>query len=147
MAFVVLLSFFEIFLIRALPGLTWLARGLIKFAIGIAALINFVLPNAKRFFKGRAYTSKYAIRYYKIAVNILGNTKVLSFQQSAFSATPYILLTAEHKVLGQKHDAATVWVENAKKDGFTACLREMQNFDGLHENIAVVSLTEIMNRK
>lgn len=65
--------------------------------------------------------------------------RLVWFQQDSFSSTPYILLTAVHKVLGQKHDAATVWVENAKAGGFTACLREMQNFDGLHENIEVVS--------
>ncbi|KAJ7393392.1 hypothetical protein OS493_006364 [Desmophyllum pertusum] len=61
----------------------------------------------------------------------------VSFYTTTFSTVPYVLLTAEHNVLGQKHDAATVWVENPKKDGFTACLREMQNFDGLHENIIV----------
>ena len=53
------------------------------------------------------------------------------------------MLTAEHKVLGQKHDAATVWVENARKSGFTACSREMQNFDGLHESIALVSVLKL----
>jgi len=62
--------------------------------------------------------------------------KTVAFEKP-FSDVPYILLTAEHKVLGQKHDAATVWVENAEISGFTACSREMQNFDGLHENITL----------
>lgn len=57
------------------------------------------------------------------------------------------MLTAEHKVLDQKHDAATVWVENAGKDGFTACSREMQNFDGLHEKITLVSLLKLRCHK
>ncbi|XP_068697833.1 uncharacterized protein [Montipora foliosa] len=60
-----------------------------------------------------------------------------NFQPNLFTKTPYVFLTAEHSVLGQKHDAATVWVENAKAEGFYACLREMQNFDGIHENITV----------
>jgi len=61
----------------------------------------------------------------------------LTFQNGLFSSTPYVFLTAEHSVLGQKHDAATVWVENVSSNGLKACLREMQNFDGLHENITV----------
>ncbi|XP_068699862.1 uncharacterized protein [Montipora foliosa] len=63
--------------------------------------------------------------------------KTLDFQQGLFTKTPFVFLTAEHSVLGQKHDAATVWVENVNSEGFDACLREMQNFDGLHENITV----------
>ena len=59
-------------------------------------------------------------------------------KQGLFTQTPYVFLTAEHSVLGQKHDAATLWVENVNSQGFDACLREMQNFDGLHENITVV---------
>ena len=61
-----------------------------------------------------------------------------------FKTTPYVFLTAEHSVLGQKHDAATVWVENVNSAGFKACLREMQNFDGLHENITVVSALRLL---
>ena len=57
-----------------------------------------------------------------------------------FTKAPFVFLTAEHSVLGQKHDAATLWVENVNSKGFEACLREMQNFDGLHENITVVNL-------
>ncbi|XP_074615862.1 uncharacterized protein LOC141875476 [Acropora palmata] len=61
----------------------------------------------------------------------------LDFQQGLFTKAPFVFLTAEHSVLGQKHDAATLWVENVNSKGFEACLREMQNFDGLHENITV----------
>ena len=61
--------------------------------------------------------------------------------QTSYSTTPYVFLSAEHSVKGIKHDAATVWVENVNTKGFQACLRELQNFDGLHENITVVSWT------
>ncbi|XP_067055015.1 uncharacterized protein [Acropora muricata] len=61
----------------------------------------------------------------------------LDFEQGLFTKAPFVFLTAEHSVLGQKHDAATLWVENVNSKGFEACLREMQNFDGLHENITV----------
>ena len=40
---------------------------------------------------------------------------------------------------GLKHDAATVWVEDASTKSFRNCLRELQDFDGLHENIRVVN--------
>lgn len=61
--------------------------------------------------------------------------------QTSYTKTPYVFLSAEHSVKGVKHDAATVWVENVNTKGFQACLRELQNFDGLHENITVVSWT------
>jgi len=59
--------------------------------------------------------------------------------QGKFSRPPYILVSSEHAFSGRKHDAATVWAENIEIGKFTVCLREMQNFDGLHENITVVS--------
>lgn len=40
---------------------------------------------------------------------------------------------------GLKHDAATVWVEDASTKSFRICVRELQDFDGLHENIRVVN--------
>ncbi|CAH3196273.1 unnamed protein product, partial [Porites evermanni] len=36
-----------------------------------------------------------------------------------------------------KHDAASLWVENATSSSFYICLRELQNYDGLHEDIFV----------
>ena len=59
--------------------------------------------------------------------------------QGKFSRPPYILVSSEHAFSGRKHDAATVWAENIEIGKFRVCLREMQNFDGLHENITVVS--------
>lgn len=60
--------------------------------------------------------------------------------QEKFSEPPYILATAEHMSTGVKHDAATVWIENASTRSFRICLRELQDFDGLHENIRVVRM-------
>ena len=60
--------------------------------------------------------------------------------QDKFSRPPYVLVSGEHSFTGRKHDAATVWAENIELGKFTLCLREMQNFDGLHENISVVSI-------
>jgi len=48
-------------------------------------------------------------------------------------------VTAEHTVVGLKHDAATVWIENIHSNTFEVCSREMQNFDGLHKDIRLVS--------
>ena len=52
-----------------------------------------------------------------------------------------MLVTAEHTTPFVKHDAATVWVENAKTNTFKVCLRELQDFDGQHKDIKVVSDT------
>ena len=38
-----------------------------------------------------------------------------------------------------KHDAAIVWAEDVKHDGFKACVRELKNFDGVHSYVQVVS--------
>ena len=56
-----------------------------------------------------------------------------------FSRPPYVLVSIEHTYTERDHDAATVWAENVEVGKFTVCLREMQNFDGLHEKIIVVS--------
>ncbi|KAJ7393390.1 hypothetical protein OS493_006362 [Desmophyllum pertusum] len=57
--------------------------------------------------------------------------------QGKFSSPPYVLVSSEHTYTGRSHDAATVWAENVEVGKFAVCLREMQNFDGLHENIVV----------
>ena len=59
--------------------------------------------------------------------------------QKQFSSEPSVVLSAEHMVLKQKHDAVTVWVEDVTTTSFKICLRELQNFDGLHKDIRVVS--------
>ena len=77
------------------------------------------------------------------------------FQDSLQSCQwmPDVLVSAEHTRRGLKHDAATVWVENLDEyrvgSGgykFEVCLRELQNFDGQHKDIKVVSDARIWNR-
>ncbi|XP_068697801.1 uncharacterized protein [Montipora foliosa] len=60
-----------------------------------------------------------------------------SCKEEKFSRAPYILVSKEHSFSRRKHDAATVWAENVESTKFTVCLREMQNFDGLHGSIIV----------
>ncbi|RMX58432.1 hypothetical protein pdam_00019701 [Pocillopora damicornis] len=54
-----------------------------------------------------------------------------------FKSAPVVLVTAEHLRTGVEYDAALIWTEDATNDSFKVCLREMQNFDGKHEDITV----------
>ncbi|EDO36335.1 predicted protein [Nematostella vectensis] len=63
--------------------------------------------------------------------------KSVTLPSGKFSSKPYIITSAQHAVIGQKHDAATTWVEDVTTSSFRICLREMQNFDGLHSSISV----------
>ena len=49
-----------------------------------------------------------------------------------------VLVTSEHMRTGKEYDAALIWTEDVTKDSLKVCLREMQNFDGRHEDIRVV---------
>ncbi len=51
-----------------------------------------------------------------------------------------MLVTAEHYRRSLKHDAASLWLEDVTSSSFKVCLRELQNFDGPHQDIYVVSL-------
>ena len=50
-------------------------------------------------------------------------------------------MTSNHQRSGKEHDAALIWTEDVTKDSFKACLRELQNFDGKHQDIYVVRVT------
>ena len=50
-----------------------------------------------------------------------------------------MLVSAEHERRGVKHDASSVWVEDVTTWSFKMCIRELQNFDGAHQSIRVVS--------
>ena len=50
-----------------------------------------------------------------------------------------MFITAVHKSLQNKHDAAIVWAEDVTYKGFRACVRELKNFDGVHKKVEVVS--------
>ena len=52
---------------------------------------------------------------------------------------PVVFVTAVHERLGVKHDASTTWAEDVTKASFKVCVRELQNFDGAHERIKIVS--------
>ena len=58
--------------------------------------------------------------------------------QNKFKEIPIVLVTAEHLRTGKEYDASLIWTEDPSKDSFQVCLREMQNFDGKHEDINVV---------
>ena len=55
-----------------------------------------------------------------------------------FPEAPIVLVTSEHLRTGKEYDAALIWIEDVTKDSVKVCLREMQNFDGRHQDITVV---------
>ena len=59
--------------------------------------------------------------------------------QGKFSSSPTVLATAEHYRSNMKHDAASVWLEDLSASSFKICIRELQNFAGVHDDISVVS--------
>jgi len=63
---------------------------------------------------------------------------LLALFQNKFKNEPVVLITAEHLRTGKEYDAALIWTEDVTKDSFKVCLRELQNFDGKHEDISVV---------
>ena len=63
---------------------------------------------------------------------------LLALLQNKFKVEPVVLITAEHLRTGKEYDAALIWTEDVTKDSFKVCLRELQNFDGKHEDISVV---------
>ncbi|KAK3697874.1 hypothetical protein QZH41_010710, partial [Actinostola sp. cb2023] len=63
--------------------------------------------------------------------------QIVDLPNGKFSKAPQALVSSEHIVEGQSHDAATIWLEDISTSKFKVCLREMQNFDGLHKDIHV----------
>ena len=61
------------------------------------------------------------------------------FSQGKFKSVPTVLVSAEHERRGVKHDASSLWVEDLTTTSFKICIRELQNFDGAHQSIHVVS--------
>ena len=61
------------------------------------------------------------------------------FLQKKFQSVPTVFVSAEHERRGVKHDASSVWVEDLTTTSFKICVRELQNFDGAHQSIHVVS--------
>ncbi|XP_028411847.1 uncharacterized protein LOC114534584 [Dendronephthya gigantea] len=63
--------------------------------------------------------------------------QLVDISLGSFSSTPTVLVTAEHYRLSLKHDAASLWLEDVTSSSFKVCLRELQNFDGPHQDIYV----------
>ncbi|PFX13555.1 Aggrecan core protein [Stylophora pistillata] len=68
------------------------------------------------------------------------NCAYVTFPKNKFHDSPYVLVTSNHQRSGKEHDAALIWTEDVTKDSFKACLRELQNFDGKHQDIYVTWL-------
>ncbi|XP_078367482.1 uncharacterized protein LOC144651423 [Oculina patagonica] len=65
------------------------------------------------------------------------NCADVTFPKDKFKEEPLVLVTSEHLRTGKEYDAALIWTEDVTKDSFKVCLRELQNFDGKHEDISV----------
>ncbi|XP_020916653.2 uncharacterized protein LOC110254042 [Exaiptasia diaphana] len=62
---------------------------------------------------------------------------ILMYHGTSFPSVPHVFVTAHHNVLDNKHDAATVWVEEITTNDFIVCMREARTFDGRHKDIDV----------
>jgi len=72
---------------------------------------------------------------------------------TAFTDVPQVFVTADHRDAGGNHDATTVWLEDVRVDGFTACVRELanpgnpgSNSAGSHDNSLKLAWTAVGNR-
>jgi len=65
------------------------------------------------------------------------NCADVTFPKAKFDEVPVVLVTSEHLRTGKEYDAALIWTEDVTENSFKVCLREMQNFDGKHEDIYV----------
>ena len=68
------------------------------------------------------------------------------FLQKKFQSVPTVFVSAEHERRGVKHDASSVWVEDLTTTSFKICIRELQNFDGAHQSIHVVSIFKLLTK-
>ena len=87
----------------------------------------------------------YAVRHDKLmlSISILFPTSCFrQFLQGKYSKPPTIFATAEHYRSRLRHDATTVWLEDVTATSFKICLRELQNFAGVHEDISVVGICD-----
>nr|XP_058961641.1 uncharacterized protein LOC131788567 [Pocillopora verrucosa] len=63
--------------------------------------------------------------------------QTITLPSGKFPASPTVIVTAEHYRSGLKHDATSVWLEDVSASSFKICLREFQNFAGVHDDISV----------
>ncbi|XP_068706596.1 uncharacterized protein [Montipora foliosa] len=63
--------------------------------------------------------------------------QTVTLPSGKFSSQPTVFVTAEHYRSSLKHDAASVWLEDVSARSFKICIRELQNFAGVHDDISV----------
>ena len=61
-----------------------------------------------------------------------------------FLVKPSVFVTARHHHSGLKRDAASVWIEDVAPSSCKVCLRELQNYAGSHQDISVVSISNLV---
>ena len=87
-------------------------------------------------------TKKFNLRFQaKVTLNFTGHAKwllIFPILQEKFPEAPVVLVTSEHLRTGKEYDSSLLWTEDVGKLLFKVCLRELQNFDGKHEDISVV---------
>ena len=87
----------------------------------------------------------YAVRHDKLILSIsifFPTSRFRQFLQGKYSKPPTIFATAEQYRSRLRHDATTVWLEDVTATSFKICLRELQNFAGVHEDISVVGICD-----
>ena len=87
----------------------------------------------------------YAVRHDKLILSIsifFPTSCFRQFLQGKYSKPPTIFATAERYRSRLRHDATTVWLEDVTSTSFKICLRELQNFAGVHEDISVVGICD-----
>jgi len=63
--------------------------------------------------------------------------QTVTLPQGRYAYPPTIFATAEHHRSRLKHDATSVWLEDVSPSSFKICLRELQNYAGVHDDISV----------
>ncbi|XP_068706600.1 uncharacterized protein [Montipora foliosa] len=63
--------------------------------------------------------------------------QTVTLPSGKFSSQPTVFATAEHYRSSLKHDATSVWLEDVSALSFKICIRELQNFVGVHDDISV----------
>ena len=87
----------------------------------------------------------YTVRHDKLILSIsifFPTSCFRQFLQGKYFKPPTIFATAEHYRSRLRHDATTVWLEDVTATSFKICLRELQNFAGVHEDISVVGICD-----
>ncbi|XP_068726208.1 uncharacterized protein [Montipora capricornis] len=77
------------------------------------------------------------LNYIQRKIQTTEDVKKKPSKHGKFSSQPTVFVTAEHYRSSLKHDAASVWLEDVSARSFKICIRELQNFAGVHDDISV----------